>query len=102
MFGFNLDLLDQLSFYGSYHRHPVNKLIHLVCVPGIAWSALVWFASAGALVNVDVGGVLEKLGVPSVVARCAHACAAPPLTTPRACSPVPSQSSPRHTPPPHL
>ena len=82
MLGFNFDLLDQLSFYGSYHRHPVNKLIHLVCVPGIAWSALVWFASAGALVNVDVGGVLEKLGVPSVVARCARARRAPRLLSP--------------------
>ena len=27
-----LDLLDQLAFYGSYHRDPVNKAIHAVCV----------------------------------------------------------------------
>lgn len=71
--GFNLDLLDQLSFYGCYHRHPMNKLIHLVCVPGIAWSALVWFAAAGPLVqDVHFGGLLAKLGVPSVLARCAN------------------------------
>ena len=70
MFGFNLDLLDQLSFYGSYHRHPVNKLIHLVCVPGIAWSVLVWFAATGPLVQgVNLGGVLAEFGMPSVLAR---------------------------------
>ena len=70
MLGFNLDLLDQLSFYGSYHRHPMNKLIHLVCVPGIAWSTLVWFAATGPLVQgVDLVGVLAKLGLPSFLAR---------------------------------
>ena len=42
--GLNFDLLDQLSFYGAYHRHPVNKAIHLVFVPCIIWSALVWMA----------------------------------------------------------
>jgi uncharacterized membrane protein YGL010W len=42
--GLNFDLLDQLSFYGAYHRHPVNKAIHLVFVPLIVWSALVWMA----------------------------------------------------------
>jgi hypothetical protein len=69
--GFNLNLLDQLSFYGSYHRNPVNKLIHLACVPGIAWSALVWFAAYGPLVQgVHFGGVLASVGVPGVLARC--------------------------------
>ena len=35
-------LLDQLTFYGSYHRDPRNKAVHLLCVPLIAWSVLVW------------------------------------------------------------
>ena len=26
--------------YGGYHRHPVNKAIHWVCVPLIVWSVL--------------------------------------------------------------
>jgi len=26
--------------YGSYHRHPLNKAIHWVCVPLIVWSLL--------------------------------------------------------------
>jgi uncharacterized membrane protein YGL010W len=33
--------------YGGYHRHPVNKAIHWVCVPLIVWSVLgmLWAAS---------------------------------------------------------
>lgn len=31
----------QLAFYGAYHTHPVNILIHVFGVPAILWSALV-------------------------------------------------------------
>jgi len=33
--------------YGGYHRHPVNKAIHWICVPLIVWSVLgmLWSAS---------------------------------------------------------
>ena len=72
MFGFSLDLLDQLTFYGSYHRDPVNKAIHLVCVPGIAWSALVWFAACGPLVEgAHLARWLAALGAPQMVAESA-------------------------------
>lgn len=72
MFGFSLDLLDQLTFYGSYHRDPVNKAIHLVCVPGIAWSALVWFAACGPLVEgAHLARWLGALGAPQTVAESA-------------------------------
>jgi uncharacterized membrane protein YGL010W len=40
--------VDQLfERYGGYHRHPVNKAIHWVCVPLIVWSVLglLWSAS---------------------------------------------------------
>ena len=40
--------VDQLfERYGGYHRHPVNKAIHWVCVPLIVWSVLgmIWAAS---------------------------------------------------------
>jgi 2-hydroxy fatty acid dioxygenase len=47
--GLNADLLDQLSFYGAYHRNAINQCIHFVFVPGIVWSALVWMASSGPL-----------------------------------------------------
>jgi len=71
MFGFNLDLLDQLSFYGSYHRNFYNKLVHLVFVPGIAWSTMVWLAATGSLLGEDVhfGAALTRWGVPAVLAR---------------------------------
>jgi uncharacterized membrane protein YGL010W len=38
---------ELLRRYGEFHRHPVNKAIHWVCVPLIMWSALgmVWAAS---------------------------------------------------------
>jgi len=41
----NIDKL--LDRYGEFHRHPVNKAIHWVCVPLIVWSALgaLWSAS---------------------------------------------------------
>lgn len=45
--------------YGGFHRHPVNKAIHWVCVPLIVWSVLgmlwalspvaAWIALGGAL-----------------------------------------------------
>ena len=36
--------------YGQYHRDPVNKAIHWVCVPLIVWSVLgiIWAASPTA------------------------------------------------------
>jgi uncharacterized membrane protein YGL010W len=46
--------------YGAYHRHPLNKAIHWVCVPLIVWSILgmlwalspiaAWVAIAAGLV----------------------------------------------------
>lgn len=44
----------QMAVYAAYHRHPVNRAIHFVFVPAIAWSlmvalALVPLASLGEL-----------------------------------------------------
>jgi uncharacterized membrane protein YGL010W len=41
----NIDKL--LDRYGEFHRNPVNKAIHWVCVPLIVWSVLgaLWSAS---------------------------------------------------------
>ncbi|TMH06340.1 MAG: DUF962 domain-containing protein [Betaproteobacteria bacterium] len=38
---------ELLRRYGEFHRHPVNKAIHWVCVPLIVWSVLgmIWAAS---------------------------------------------------------
>ena len=35
--------------YGGYHRHPVNKAIHWICVPLIVWSVLGMLCSASPL-----------------------------------------------------
>ena len=39
--GFNFDLKQQLAFYGAYHRHPGNKLVHFIFVPLIFWSVMI-------------------------------------------------------------
>ncbi|KXZ41991.1 hypothetical protein GPECTOR_228g508 [Gonium pectorale] len=49
MGGLNLDLREQLTFYGAYHTHPLNQLIHFFCVPAILWCWLVWLSLAGPL-----------------------------------------------------
>lgn len=35
---------DALGFYGVYHREPMNQLIHFFGVPGIIWSAMIFYA----------------------------------------------------------
>jgi uncharacterized membrane protein YGL010W len=40
-----LRTLDEwLAEYGESHRHPMNKVVHWICVPAIMWSvlALLW------------------------------------------------------------
>jgi uncharacterized membrane protein YGL010W len=46
------NLKDQLGFYASYHAHPLNVLIHVICVPLILWTAVVWATYTGPLVSV--------------------------------------------------
>ncbi|KIM25615.1 hypothetical protein M408DRAFT_331143 [Serendipita vermifera MAFF 305830] len=36
---------EQLTFYGAYHSNKVNVTIHIVCVPLIMWSTLVWLSA---------------------------------------------------------
>jgi len=38
------DITKQFIFYGSCHSHPVNVLIHVICVPIIVWSTLVFLS----------------------------------------------------------
>ncbi|KAI0650115.1 DUF962-domain-containing protein [Trametes meyenii] len=35
------DVRRQLTFYGAYHDHPFNVLIHMIFVPSILWTALI-------------------------------------------------------------
>lgn len=36
-------LQAQFAFYGSYHANPVNQWIHIICVPLILMTAMVFF-----------------------------------------------------------
>jgi uncharacterized membrane protein YGL010W len=67
MLGFNLNLRDQLTFYGSYHSKPLNQLVHFIFVPLILWSAGVWLAYIPTPPALHVGSRLHFL--PPVLGR---------------------------------
>ena len=37
----NMDMTDQLAFYGAYHSHPINQLIHVIFVPVLIFTFMV-------------------------------------------------------------
>ncbi|GHJ88648.1 hypothetical protein NliqN6_5050 [Naganishia liquefaciens] len=39
-----LNVKKQLTFYASYHSHPINIAIHMICIPIILWSTLLFLA----------------------------------------------------------
>jgi len=45
------NLKDQMAFYGAYHNNFLNQLVHVVFVPLLMWSALVWAAYSGPLIG---------------------------------------------------
>ncbi|KAJ3473227.1 hypothetical protein NLG97_g10435 [Lecanicillium saksenae] len=47
----SLDLERHLVFYGTYHHNPVNKAIHMVCVPLILTSAFAVATYTGTLID---------------------------------------------------
>ena len=65
--GINLNLMDQLVFYGSYHQHPGNQLIHFFFVPLIMWGSGVLLAYTGPLFGLDLPSHLTFL--PPVIAQ---------------------------------
>ena len=36
--------VDELTFYASYHSHPMNQLVHIVCVPLLLFTVLIFAA----------------------------------------------------------
>jgi 2-hydroxy fatty acid dioxygenase len=66
--GFNFNLLDQLTFYGSYHANKWNQLIHFFFVPLILGTASVWLCATGPLWSVELPGQASAL-LPSYLAR---------------------------------
>lgn len=48
---------SQLTFYASYHSHPINVAIHMICIPIILWSFLLYLA------HIPLGsGTVTKVG----------------------------------------
>ena len=45
-------LEDALVFYRRYHRNKWNQVIHVVFVPAIMWTVLVWLAYTPPLASV--------------------------------------------------
>ncbi|ORZ40163.1 hypothetical protein BCR44DRAFT_62256 [Catenaria anguillulae PL171] len=48
---FNIE--EQFVFYGAYHNNGWNKFVHIICVPMIMWSVMVWLAGLGEVVPLD-------------------------------------------------
>eukprot|EP01089_Gocevia_fonbrunei_P012714 TRINITY_DN3082_c0_g1_i1.p1 TRINITY_DN3082_c0_g1~~TRINITY_DN3082_c0_g1_i1.p1 ORF type:complete len:193 (+),score=20.98 TRINITY_DN3082_c0_g1_i1:84-662(+) len=48
------DLEGQIGFYAQYHHNIVNKFIHIICVPIILWTALVWLCFLPPLAPIDL------------------------------------------------
>mmetsp|Transcript_17779 Transcript_17779/g.45266 ORF Transcript_17779/g.45266 Transcript_17779/m.45266 type:complete len:199 (+) Transcript_17779:119-715(+) len=45
------DFYGQFSFYGAYHNDKGNQWVHIIFVPTISWTVLVWLAAYGPLVE---------------------------------------------------
>ena len=37
-------LKDSFAFYRAYHRHPVNQIIHMITIPIIVFTILIWLS----------------------------------------------------------
>lgn len=67
----HLDLLEQLTFYGSYHHKKANQIIHGIFVPAIFWSVCVWLAYA--VLPYDLPQLLFRWPLPDWLLRSAAA-----------------------------
>ncbi|EZF71074.1 hypothetical protein H105_06704 [Trichophyton soudanense CBS 452.61] len=56
-----LDLEKQFLFYGAYHHHPVNVMIHITCVPIIMLCMFLLVGSAGPLFSVPEAISIQHL-----------------------------------------
>jgi hypothetical protein len=65
-------LLSSLSFYGAYHNHAGNKLVHIVFVPCIWWSAAVFGCATGALEKSVGCEVAQRCIAPRAAAHLTH------------------------------
>ena len=62
--------LNELSFYASFHHHPVNQAIHAVCIPLIFLTALILLSHPALVLPL---GVVKLMPAPAVAAwYCAY------------------------------
>lgn len=59
---FGFELAKELAFYGAYHTHPMNQLIHLMCIPALFWSWCIALCSIYA--TTLPGGLLDRCARP--------------------------------------
>lgn len=55
------NLKENLAFYGAYHNHPLNQLVHFVFVPLIMWTVAVWLSYTPAIFKYNLVPVLSFL-----------------------------------------
>lgn len=54
-------LVKEMGMYNGYHRHPVNRAIHLVCIPLIVWGLQVLLARVDLFTFADFTVTLATL-----------------------------------------
>ncbi|KAK9696065.1 hypothetical protein K7432_012659 [Basidiobolus ranarum] len=59
-----LNFENQFTFYGQYHSNKINILCHVICVPLIYWSALVFVMNIGVVTSTEI---LGNVYVPALV-----------------------------------
>lgn len=55
-----INLKESFAFYAAYHRHPVNQLIHIITIPIIVLTILVWL-SYGTIYQFEISQDSQSL-----------------------------------------
>ncbi|KAI9098337.1 DUF962-domain-containing protein [Phlyctochytrium arcticum] len=61
------DFEHQLKQYGQYHNNKINQLVHVIFVPTILWTVLVWLTSTGEFAHWALSDVLPINGALVVI-----------------------------------
>jgi uncharacterized membrane protein YGL010W len=56
----NFDMMEQLASYGAYHSHPINQLIHVIFVPVIIFTMMVFVSQIPPVWNVSPEGYMGR------------------------------------------
>lgn len=56
-----LNLEKQLQFYGSYHHDPINKAVHIICVPMILATAFLFGTNTPPLIPMPQWSIIPNL-----------------------------------------